>query len=508
MPNAIFRADASPEGGGGHIMRCMALVEALSDLGWLCRFAVRPPTLETMSALRTSGYEVMDLMNDEDSEPPELAARWPDGVDWLVVDHYGRDARFESACRPWAKRIMVIDDLADRPHDCDLLLDQTLGRTAAAYAGHVPDGCRLLLGPGYALLRPEFARARPAALARRQENGPVRRILVSMGATDPHNVTVVALEGIRRAGLKVEVDVVAGAASPHIAALRALAEDIPFPVTIHESVDAMADLMARADIAIGAAGSTSWERCCLGLATLLVVTSENQRDIARSLTELGATGMLGSIDTLDADRIGTTLAEFSAGDEERLDMNVRAAGVCDGLGARRVALGLSPERSRDGKAITLRPATADDAALMFDWQQHPATRRYAWNPGLPSYEEHQGWLVGKLADPDCIFSMILCCDETVGVIRLDREGAASEARESYEVSIYTAPDRYQMGYALAGLKLARRLMPEAIILAKIMEDNAASNALFRRAGYVFQDGWHVSLPRRCFATQTIERQLS
>ena len=489
-------------------MRCLTLADALAEAGWRSAFASRAETVETVPTLGRSLHYYLALDCADSAEPQQLAARWPDGVDWLIVDHYKRDATFESACRPWAGRIMVIDDLADRPHDCDLLLDQTLGRTDADYAGLVPDDCRLFLGPGYALLRQEFARARPAALARRQENGPVRHILVSMGATDPHNLSAVALEGIRKAGLTVEVDVVAGAASPNIAALRASAEDMPFPVTVHESVDDMADLMARADLAIGAAGSTSWERCCLALPSLVVVTSANQEGVANALASAKAARLAGDRGTIEPDWFAHSLQDLAYDGSGRAIMARRAAALCDGLGAARVAAELDPPLAKDGVPVRLRPATMDDAQVMLAWQQHPATRRYAWNPGLPSYEEHQGWLVGKLADPDCIFSMILCCDEPVGVIRLDREGAASEARDSYEVSIYIAPDRYRMGYALAGLKLARRLMPEAIILAKIMEDNAASDALFRRAGYVSQEGWHVSVPRRRFATQTIKRQLS
>src|SRR5262249_18815445 len=156
--------------GGGHIARCLALADELAERGHGCVFAVSAETAATMPSLAASGHDIEALSagTTADLEPSLLAASWPQGCALLVVHHYGRDARFESACCPWAERILVIDDLADRPHDCDLLLDSTLGRAPADYASLCPKTCRMLLGPAYALLRPEFAAARSESLARRR----------------------------------------------------------------------------------------------------------------------------------------------------------------------------------------------------------------------------------------------------------------------------------------------------------------------------------------------------
>ena len=490
----MFRADASEEIGGGHVMRCLTLADALAKKGWRCGFAVRNGTLDTIPALARSLHEVWVIDCAEPAEPQQLAARWPDGVDWLIVDHYGRDATFEGACRPWARRIMIIDDLADRVHDCDQLLDQTLGRTAAAYAGHVPDDCRLLLGPAYALLRPEFARARPAALARRQENGPVRRILVSMGATDPHNVLAVALEGIGRSGLDVEVDVVAGAASPHLAALHALAEDMPFPVTVHESVDDMADLMARADLAIGAAGSTSWERCCLGLPSLIVITADNQGKIAEELNRYGAAWALGWHEDVTSRKIAATTESIVADRKTRVDMSTRAAQLCDGRGTARCVAALDPERARDGGRVDLRPATMNDAGVMLQWQSTSDTRRYFRDPRAPEPEEHHTWLSNRLADPGCILNIILYGGRPAGVLRLDCEEVGSATPEVFQVSILVAPELYRRGVGKAALGLARRMLPRAELRGVVHPDNMASHALFRAAGYHRNGEEYVSVP--------------
>lgn len=317
-------------------MRCLTLAKTLSQAGWRCGFACSPDTAAVVPALGRSGHEHLIIEAKPLDEPSALARHWVGGADLLIVDHYGRDATFEGACRPWARRIMVIDDLADRSHDCDILLDQTMGREEGDYAGLVPDECRLLLGPAYALLRPAFAQSRPATLERRKGMHAIRTILVSMGAADPHNVAAVALEGIRQSGLDVEVDVVAGAASPHLGGLRALAATFARRVTIYETVEDMAGLMACADLAIGAAGSSSWERCCLGLPSFLVITATNQEKIAAELERRGAIVSLGRRNDVTADGFASTLTAMAADDSARARMGEAAAGICDGQGSRRV----------------------------------------------------------------------------------------------------------------------------------------------------------------------------
>lgn len=336
---AVFRADASAETGGGHVMRCLALAGEMSAADWTCGFAVGPETLDTVPALADAGHPWVELDATVEDEVRALKERWTDGVDWLVVDHYGRDAAFEGACRPWAERIMVIDDLADRHHDCDVLLDQTLGRDGEDYGSLVPGDCRRLLGPRFALLRPQFREARAKALERRDGDFTVRHLLVSMGGSDPREFTSRVLKGIAEAAVAVEVDVVAPSAGS--GQLRELAESLPFPIAVHADVADMAALMARADIAIGAAGSTSWERCCLGLPSLLIVTAENQRMIAERLEFAGAADGLGWHADVDAAGIAAALRRLNGDAGRRRQMSARAAEVCDGLGAVRVREQLS-----------------------------------------------------------------------------------------------------------------------------------------------------------------------
>lgn len=332
----VFRADASAQLGGGHVQRCLTLAQVLRARGWRCGFAVNRGADDVVPALHGEDMDVLTLECATADEADAMRAHWPQGAHWLVVDHYRRDAALERACRPWARRILAIDDLADRAHDCDMLLDQTLGRTASAYAPQVPPRCRLLLGSEYALLRPQFAAARAAALARRRTAVP-HRVLLAMGATDAVNATGRVIGLLRDADLQLELDVVLSAAAPHLASVRAAAADMALPARVHTDVKEMAGLMSQADIAIGAAGTTSWERCCLGLPSVLVVTADNQRRIAAALHAAGAAFVCGDWETPDADCLIAAVRRLCADAAARGEMSARAARICDGHGAERVA---------------------------------------------------------------------------------------------------------------------------------------------------------------------------
>lgn len=318
--NIVFRADASIEIGTGHIMRCLTLAEALAAQGARCRFICREFEGNLIDVIRSKGFavDVLPVMEPApcppcEQERPLAHATWLGAtqdedaascislldvlkLDWLVVDHYGIDARWERQLRPYCSRVLVIDDLADRAHDCDLLLDQNLGRAVADYQLWVPSGCRLLIGPGSALLRPEFAQWRDYSLARR-ENERLQKILISMGGVDKQNATGKILAALADAPECLPGDailiIVMGRHAPHLDVVRERARTLPWSVHVLTEVSNMAEIMANSDLAIGAAGGSSWERCCLGLPTLQVVIAENQRLAGETLVALGATANLG-----------------------------------------------------------------------------------------------------------------------------------------------------------------------------------------------------------------------
>jgi len=340
-PRILFVTDAGPTVGGGHVMRSLTLAQALQAQGAACAF-VAPPAVKAVLAV--FGPDMARLEVGEVSTPDLVAsaAALTGAFDAVVIDHYGLSAADHQAIagpsprNPGARPALVIDDLADRPLAADLVLDSGPARQAADYDGLLPLDAALLLGPRHAPVRPAFAARREEALARRAVVPPVRRILVSLGLTDVGAITgrVVALM-LPLLG-EAALDVVVGAAAPSLPGLRALALDEP-RLVLHIDSQAMAQLSLQADLAVGAGGSSSWERCVLGLPTLLLVLADNQRAAAQALAEAGA---VLSLDVAAPDfeqAFGTKLRRLLDQPLLRDRLSTAAAAVCDGRGAARVA---------------------------------------------------------------------------------------------------------------------------------------------------------------------------
>ncbi|MBU1191890.1 MAG: UDP-2,4-diacetamido-2,4,6-trideoxy-beta-L-altropyranose hydrolase [Gammaproteobacteria bacterium] len=333
---AVFRADASPALGSGHVMRCLALADALITRGWRIGFACSPETLTTVPQLGMATLDILVIDASVEQEPVQLARHWAH-ADWLVVDHYRRDADFETACRPWASHIFVIDDLANRAHNADCLLDMTLGRDAADYAQLVSGTCQFLLGTDYALTRPQFVQARADSLSRRLNKTAVQRLLISLGATDPVNATGFVLEALAESDGAFEIDVVLSSAAACLDQVREQAARLSQVTRLQIDVADMSGLMQQADLSIGACGTTAWERCILGLPTVAIVTGDDQRRIAAALQQAGAAHVCGWHADLDQAALRAAIEQLCTHPEELNEMSVRAAMVCDGRGAQRVA---------------------------------------------------------------------------------------------------------------------------------------------------------------------------
>lgn len=352
----LFRADASLTIGTGHVMRCLTLAHELKKNGAEIAFSCRSHPGNLIAFIEQSGFQVhaIPLSSAEDptgtmhaawlgghwQEDAEVLRPLATGADWVVVDHYALDHRFERVMTDAGNEVMVIDDLADRKHDCTVLLDQTFNRSASDYKGLVPDTCRLLCGTDYALLRPEFAAAAPASLERRRVVRDTVRILVTLGGVDADNVTGSILDALDDLPLPADttIAVVLGTTAPWGSAVCQRAEAIRYSTQVHQGVSAMAPLMAWADLAIGAAGSTAWERCCLGLPTLMAVLADNQQTIASNLDAAGAAITLGRPTESDFPaRIRNGVLALLGSQDHMLAMTDAARSITDGMGAMRVA---------------------------------------------------------------------------------------------------------------------------------------------------------------------------
>jgi UDP-2,4-diacetamido-2,4,6-trideoxy-beta-L-altropyranose hydrolase len=506
----VFRVDAGPRMGGGHVMRCLTLADALSARGAKTTFVCaalpvslldrlqqagheirRIPLLKSMGAER-HGWEASPALPGDQREDAALTlnALGDENVDWVVVDHYLIDWHWQQCVRHRVSRICVIDDLANRVHDCDILLDQTLGRQPADYAGLVPSHTHQLLGPAYALIREEFQRERPASLRRRRAAQPLRRLLISLGSTDIDGITAKVTEATLSTGLGADLDVVIGADAESRLALEALTTR---DQRVHLHIDSrdLARLGSEADLAIGAAGTSSWERCALGLPTLTFVLSENQLAVARALAEAGAVETVASTEELSG-----ALTSFMAAKERQLSMVAAAAAVTDGSGAGAVAEKLIDDGTCPAPpAIAIRPADWDDAERLWVWRNDPTTRAMSQTTEPLLWAEHEAWFQRTLTSHDRYLFVAELGERPVGMVRFD----ALRNDTGFEVSINVAAVARGGGTGTAILAAGCRRMfevrPAIRLEATIRADNERSRRAFEALGFRFerqlgQPGWH------------------
>ncbi len=261
------------------------------------------------------------------------------GASWLVMDHYALDAQWQDAALLPGVSLLVLDDLADRSHVADVLLDQNAGRGAQDYVGFVPAGCDLRIGPAHALLRPEFARLRPKALARRAALTRPETLLVTLGGIDKDNAASRVLDALAEApaAQDLRITVVMGVSAPHLDAVRDRAKTMPMHVEVVAGVSDMAARIMRADLCIGAVGSTTWERCVLGLPTLQVVLADNQREAAQAMAARGLSLALPVPGALGFARALTAGLERLSDTGHYRAMARAVAALTDGGGAGRLA---------------------------------------------------------------------------------------------------------------------------------------------------------------------------
>ena len=490
----VFRVDASAPMGMGHFMRCLTLAEALRERGAQVRFVCREHTGNFIALLQQRAMPVTALpapaINDitsaenyanwlgvtqaEDAEQT-IEALNGEKPDWLVIDHYGLDVEWEKRLRPYARKLMVIDDLANRHHDCDVLLDQNYSvECERRYVGLVPDTCKLLVGPRYAMLRPEYAAYRKTL---RDRDGLIKRVLVFFGGTDPRNVTGMTLESLSHPDLKhLKVDVVIGSNNPHHKTIEQ--QVLPRPLTIlHEPRPHLADLMAQADLAIGAGGATTWERMCLGLPTVVISFAENQRPASEALAEAKLIYYAGHFSGIQTDNLTQLLKQLSHDSEKLIDLSIQNQTQVDGLGALRLVEVLCPS---DINEIHLRPANKEDIIIYYNWANDPAVRQNAVNTSTISWETHQTWFARKLRDVNSRLFVLEADSLPVGQIRFDRVG--DEACIDYSIDSIVRGRGWGSRLVALGANLRQQIEPVRL-RAEVKAGNEASSAVFLRAGF-------------------------
>lgn len=492
----VIRTDASHDIGHGHVMRCLTLASSLKQRGAEVVFVCREHDGNLCGLIAAQGFEVIPLPISspgdatanivaslgaspaDDARSTAVAIASSDKrVDWLIVDHYAIGVEWESMARRACQRLMVLDDLADRPHLCDVLLDQNYVHSMATrYVGLVPEACSLFLGPTYALLKPEYAERHSSATPRA---GEVKRILISFGGGDRTNFTLLALEAVlslKQSGIAIDVALSDG--SLHEKSIERAAKGRQ-NVSVYKGLHSLAGLIATADMAIGAGGATNWERICLGLPSLVVTTAANQRAIAAALHADGYVHWVGDPSAVDAAHMAAAVSEqLNHGADHAASL--RCLALVDGAGAARIASSLtlncaSPLRARE--------AAASDEALLLEWANDPATRENSFSVQPIPVASHQAWFRERLRDRrNCRFFVVETAEGLpVGQVRFD------SGDNCWTVSYAVSKTFRGRGLGRRVLEVAlaefRREETSATIVGIVKPDNTASNKIFNALGF-------------------------
>lgn len=483
----VFRVDASQYIGSGHVMRCLVLGDELKRKGYCILFACTPLKGDMRSLIRERGFQVISLpqpivstiaVNDADYQAwlqKSIAEDAQDFIssvksaDLVITDHYAIAEEWQTMVKNALNcQLFAIDDLARR-HHADLILDQTLGRQPEDYSDSVT---HVLTGSQFALLSPSFFKQRQAALFRQFPDG-LPNILISMGGIDAPNATLSVLKALCDK-VPANFTVLLSPRSPHFQAVKQWCASRPH-VDHKEFVTDMASLMLSHDIAIGAPGTTSWERACLGLPNIIIPIAENQRMICQQLAIHGASL------SLEINQIPHSLYNvYQKIVEHWASFKAANLTLCDGLGTRRVGLEIDYLLNNGSDGVFLSRASLDDIERIYQWQCHPETRKYALNPHIPTWEEHKAWMTNKLQSAGDYYYMVIdrVNNHKVGVVRLDRMDQAE-----YLVSIFIDPQHYGKGIARKALAALDSLHSDVTLHATVLKENLASQNLFQKAGY-------------------------
>jgi UDP-2,4-diacetamido-2,4,6-trideoxy-beta-L-altropyranose hydrolase len=356
--NIVFRTDANAEIGTGHLYRCVALAKGLKELGHSCLFVCDETSKRFEKLIIRDGFACqiiksnIQLINDVNAPNSHISDEISNlyserdalatldviqcKADFLVVDHYYLDASWEAIIKRSIPKICVIDDLANRLHCCDILVDQTPMCSKERYKNLVPDQCHLLCGSTYALLRSEFKHFRTMYAGSKRFHA-LKNLIISFGGTDHLNLTSRTLLGLQKSSIlkKIRVTVILGEGCTREHEVRKTIENSVANIDLLIGVENMAEVMADQDLVIGAGGSSSLERCCLGLPSIITTTAKNQELLARSICQYGA-GLEIKLDGSFESKLLSALEVFSANPRFLQVMSDSSYKIADGGGVSRV----------------------------------------------------------------------------------------------------------------------------------------------------------------------------
>lgn len=476
-PTLLIRADASPEIGTGHVIRCLALAQPWLQAGSraILVFAALPHPLA--QHVQSAGVELHRLAATAGSptdaeELTRLACET--NATWIVTDGYQFGAEYHRWLKNSNRRVLTVDDHGhEEPFCADFILNQNLGASPKLYARREAH-TKLLLGTRFAQLRQEFIPWRPWQRIIPQQ---AKSILVTLGGSDPARVSLKAVQALRRlAPAQLRAVLVIGGSNPNSAELEAAIGSGDSGIRLVRDAVNMPELMAGADLALAAGGTTAWELSFMGLPALLVIAAENQRANAAQLESAGVARNLGWHAGLMPETLAGQISNLAGDFATRSIMARNGRRLVDGLGNYRVWLHLNEE------AVTLRAATPDDARLLFDWANDPTVRAVSFSSAPIPWERHGPWFSARLADADC--RLWIAADPSGAPLGMVRFEAAGQ-----EAVISVSVDQRRRGKNLGVLliwkacRLLFREQPVTAVQALVKPDNAASIRAFEKAGF-------------------------
>lgn len=494
---AAIRADASVTIGTGHVMRCLTLAEELRCRGVEILFICRRLPGNLIDLIRNKGYSVAELAPLESAQQVDLEcgqALYSDWLgtsqeedakqtyqilakqalwSWLIVDHYSLDERWEDRQKNAVDKILVIDDLANRSHNCNILLDQNYYIDMDdRYTKLLPASCQKLLGPRFSLLRKEFREQREK---KRENNKGIKKILVFFGGADADNWTGKVLRAIvDLVAEEVIVNAVIGITNPHKEKLEALCAGVN-KINLHVQASNMAQMMADADLSIGSGGTVTWERCCSGLPTIAWPVAENQKKLLKDSADAGLLYMPDN-NAPEAEEIALHLNALLKNTVLCESMRVRGEQTIDGKGSIRVANIVCPS------AVSLFVAGIEEMEKIFSWRNDPVVRQFSNNSEKISFEQHKKWYEKALKNPYRHILIGSISNKEVGVLRFDVSG------DEVEISIYLVSSMFMKGHGRALIDagevwLTKNCPQVRFIVADVLPENKASMKLFESSSY-------------------------
>ena len=498
--NVFFRVDASSQIGSGHVTRCLTLAKALKKQGILSKFICRSYKNNLIKKIKKENFEVFIIPNFIKAKSNQSIKKNPDlnyanwiglnwikdaeqtidvlnkvKTDWLIVDHYGLDIRWEKKVRSYTKKIMVIDDLANRNHDCDLLLNQNLiNNLKYRYKSLLPKYCSTLLGPQYALLQEEY---KDLHLRVPKRIGNTKRILIYFGDTNQNNLIEMILDVFFKLKRKdINLDIVINSKNLLKKKIKQLSQKNN-NIKIYSGLTSLSSLMMKADLAIGACGTTSWERCCLGLPSIVITVANHQKPIAKELNKQGSIYWLGHYDMINNRLIYDTLKNFI--DQNLESYSAASKRITNGCGAEKVASILTLNCKTK---LKLRCANINDEELILNWANDPLVRANAFNSRTITKKKHKIWFYSRINNlKNCIIFILETKEKVpIGQVRFEKKH-----RKFYI--------NYSLDTFARGKNIARKLLKISIrkfkknrkttLVAKVKKDNISSCKVFKKIGF-------------------------